>query len=343
MRKNLKDKIRACLVAAIAAAVFALCGCGGSNVIPAPAPNDNGGSKTVTLAEIVEANERLAVEVATVSETGTGTIIAADDETVTIATCYHLTGYDAAHTEFRFCGETAFTGSADAVELVGYSAQFDIAIFKVKKGRFDAGKIAGFAEGLQKKGTGTVALGNAYGLGIAAFEGVVSLPETVESEENFYKPMIRVTVAGNPGNSGAPILTADGKLLGMVLGKRTGGEAMTYVLPISIINALYENALGGTENGNINYTAIKFESGETTENDVTAKNTVVTLGTGETAVRIGYAGGEFIKKIADGQSADEKVKQINGVKVPSNLIDFTAEAVRKNKVSLTAGNFSQEI
>lgn len=343
MRKNLKNEIRAWLVAAIAVAVFALCGCGGSNVTPAPSPNNNGGSKTATLAEIVEANEWLAVEVATVSETGTGTIIAADGETVTIATCYHLTGYDAAHTEFRFYGETAFTGGTDAVELVGYSAQFDLAIFKVKKGRFDAGKIAGFAEGLQKKGTGVVALGNAYGLGISAFEGVVSLPETVESEENFYKPMIRVTAAGNPGNSGAPTLTADGKLLGMVLGKRADGEAMTYVLPIAIIDALYENALGGTENGNITYTAIKFESGETTENNVTVKNTVVTLGTGETAVGIGYAGGEFTKKSADGQSADEKVTQINDVKVPANLIDFTAEAVRKNKVSLTAGNFSQEI
>ena len=339
MRKNPKNKIRAWLVAAIAAAVFALCGCGGGAVTPVPVPN-NGGSKTMMLARIVEANERLAAEVATVSGSGTGTIIAADDETVTIATCYHLTGYDAAHTEFRFYGETAFTGGADAAELVGYSAQFDLAIFKVKKGRFDAGKIAGFAEGLQKKGTGAVALGNAYGLGISAFEGVVSLPETVESEENFYKPMIRVTAAGNPGNSGAPIFTADGKLLGMVLGKRADGEAMTYVLPISIINALYENALGGTDNGNITYTAIKFVSGETTENNVTEKNVAVTIGAGETTMKIKYANGEFFGNVAD---ENVKVEMVNGKDCPKTLIDFTAEAVRKNKVSITAGNFSQEI
>lgn len=337
MKKGIKTKLFAILAAALMSAV-ALCGCGGNsggNVAPDPS---NGGDKTRTLADIVAASERLAVEVATVGQVGTGTVIATDDECVTIATCYHLTGYDAAHTEFRFYGETAFIGG-EAVKLVGYSQQFDLAIFKVKKAGYGSVKPA-FSEGLAKKGEEVVALGNAYGLGVAAFDGVVSLPETVESEENFLKPMTRVTAASNPGNSGAPIMTSDGKLMGIILGKYSGGEGMTYVLPIAIVNALYENALGGTDNGRIAYTALKFTAGEVTENDATEKKITVTIGAGDDAAEVKYAGGEFTKITADGSV---KIEKVNGKDCPKNLIDFTAELVRKSAVELTAGGGTYEI
>ncbi len=339
MKKGIKIKLFA-ILAAVLVTVVALCGCGGNsggNVTPTPVPS-NGGDKTRTLADIVAASERLAVEVATVDQVGTGTVIATDEECVTIATCYHLTGYDAAHAEFRFYGETAFIGG-EAVKLVGYSQQFDLAIFEVKKAGYDGVKPA-LSEGLAKKGEEVVALGNAYGLGVAAFDGVVSLPETVESEENFLKPMTRVTAASNPGSSGAPIMTSDGKLMGIILGKYSGGEGMTYVLPIAIVNALYENALGGTDNGRIAYTALKFTAGEVTENDVTEKKIAVTIGAADDTAEVMYADGEFTKITADGSV---KIEKVSGKDCPKNLIDFTAEAVRKNKVSLTAGNFSQEI
>ena len=339
MKKGIKTKLFAILAAALVAAV-ALCGCGGNsggNVTPTPDPS-NGGGKTKTLADIVAASERLAVEVATVDQVGTGTVIAADEEYVTIATCYHLTGYDAAHAEFRFYGETAFIGG-EAVELVGYSQQFDLAIFKVKKSGYGGVKPA-LSEGLPKKGEEVVALGNAYGLGVSAFDGVVSLPETVESEENYLKPMTRVTAASNPGNSGAPIMTSDGKLMGIILGKYSGGEGMTYVLPIAIVNALYENALGGTDNGRIAYTALKFTAGEVTENDVTEKTITVTIGSGDGTAEIRYAGGEFTKITADGSV---KIEKVSGKDCPKNLIDFTAELVRKSAVELTAGGGTYEI
>ena len=339
MKKGIKTKLFAILAAALMAAV-ALCGCGGNsggNVAPAPDPS-NGGDKTRTLADIVSESERLAVEVATVGQVGTGTVIATDEECVTIATCYHLTGYDAEHAEFRFYGETAFIGG-EAVELVGYSQQFDLAIFKVKKAGYGSVKPA-LSEGLAKKGEEVVALGNAYGLGVAAFDGAVSLPETVESEENFIKPMTRVTAASNPGNSGAPIMTSDGKLMGIILGKYSGGEGMTYVLPIAIVNALYENALGGTDNGRIAYTALKFTADEVTENDATEKKITVTIGAGDDAAEIKYAGGEFAKITADGSV---KIEKVNGKDCPKNLIDFTAELVRKSAVELTAVGGTYEI
>ncbi len=334
MIKGIKIKLFG-IVTAVVVGLFSLCACDSNDVTPTPSNETHEKSRV----DIVESSEKFSVEIATVSKTGTGTIIDSDADSVTIATCYHLTGYDAGAIELRFYGEDAFESGKDKITLLGYSEQFDLAIFKVCKADFN-GDAPTKASGLQKKGTGVVVLGNAFGLGISAFEGVVSLPETIESEEGYLKPMMRITAAGNQGNSGAPVFTEDGKLLGIVLGKRTGGEGMTYVLPIAIVDALYDNAKDGTSIGNIEYTAIKFTSGETTENGVTKRNVVVSLGNDDNKIKVKYANGEFL--YSDTES-NTKIKKINGNDMPNNIIDFTAEIVRKHNVTFLAGGKTYEI
>ena len=188
--------------------------------------------------------------------------------------------------------------------------------------------------------------GNAYGQGIAAFDGVVSLPESVASIDNVLRPVMRITAAGNPGNSGAPVLGSDGSLVGMVLGRRAAREneniqpeGMTYVLPIAIIDALCENAAAGE--GNVAYTPVKFEWGNITENNVAKRNAVVTLGSGEKATRIRYESGAFYKKTSDGNEA--KIEKINGKDCPADFISFVAEAVRKPAVELTIGGATENV
>lgn len=349
MKRNIGIKI-CTLIAALLIAVTALFGCEKTTVPdnPEPAPTPDEPSKTATLSteEVAAIGERLAVEVARVPDrTGTGIIIAADDESVTVVTCYHVAEYDAAHAEFRFNGDSEFIGGRENVECVGYSAQFDVAIFKVKKANYKLGEVKR-SSGLRKKGAAIMVTGNAYGQGIAAFDGVVSLPESVASIDNVLRPVMRITAAGNPGNSGAPVLGGDGSLVGMVLGRRAAREneniqpeGMTYVLPIAIIDALCENAAAG--DGNVAYTSVKFEWGDVTENNVAKRNAVVTLGSGEKATRIRYESGAFYKKTSDGNEA--KIEKINGKDCPTDFINFVAEAVRKPAVELTIGGATENV
>ena len=118
MKRNIGIKI-CTLIAALLIATTALFGCEKTTVPdnPEPAPTPDEPSKTATLSteEVAAIGERLAVEVARVPDrTGTGIIIAADDESVTVVTCYHVAEYDAAHAEFRFNGDSEFIGGRSA-------------------------------------------------------------------------------------------------------------------------------------------------------------------------------------------------------------------------------------
>src|SRR5947209_1089035 len=47
-------------------------------------------------------------------------------------------------------------------------------------------------------------------------------------------PMIQIDVAVNPGNSGGPLLSQDGKVLGVVSDKARGQEGIGFAIPIAV-------------------------------------------------------------------------------------------------------------
>jgi S1-C subfamily serine protease len=74
------------------------------------------------------------------------------------------------------------------------------------------------------------AVGNALGEGVVMRDGLLT-SETPEDQEGRWK-WLRFSAAVSPGNSGGPLLDADGKVIGVVRAK-SANENLNYALPIS--------------------------------------------------------------------------------------------------------------
>lgn len=74
------------------------------------------------------------------------------------------------------------------------------------------------------------AVGNALGEGVVIRDGLLT-SETPENQDGRWK-WLRFSAATSPGNSGGPLLDADGRVLGVVTAK-SPNENLNYALPIS--------------------------------------------------------------------------------------------------------------
>ena len=107
-------------------AAFPLFGCNGEQN-----PSAGGAVSHELLPSEIAANMQLySVEVESGNEVGSGFIIAADSESVTIATCYHVVDGSGAK-QVRFFGKSDFE-PANKVSFYAYDAFFDVAFLRVE-------------------------------------------------------------------------------------------------------------------------------------------------------------------------------------------------------------------
>lgn len=76
------------------------------------------------------------------------------------------------------------------------------------------------------------AVGNALGEGIVIRDGLFT-SETPEQRHGAWK-WIRFSAAASPGNSGGPLLSSEGRVIGVVLGK-SPNENLNYAVPIALV------------------------------------------------------------------------------------------------------------
>ncbi|MFT3704108.1 MAG: trypsin-like peptidase domain-containing protein [Agriterribacter sp.] len=124
-------------------------------------------------------------------------------------------------------------GSRHSATLVGEDASTDLAILKISATDFTSVKL-GNAENLQV-GELVIAIGNPFGFQHTVTAGIVSaLGRTMQGYEgNMMDSMIQTDAALNPGNSGGPLINADGEVVGVNTAIINGAQGLCFAVSIN--------------------------------------------------------------------------------------------------------------
>ncbi len=121
--------------------------------------------------------------------------------------------------------------------ITGYSTHRDFIVFTVENYKHVKG------EGLVPEqtftmNTQTFSVGNALGEGIIIRDGLLT-SQTFEEENGEWK-WLRFSAAASPGNSGGPLVTPEGKVLGIITMK-SSNENLNYALPFAETKSIPAN------------------------------------------------------------------------------------------------------
>ncbi len=127
-------------------------------------------------------------------------------------------------------------------KVIGMDAATDIALLRVNAGTLPALKLAATAG--VSVGDPAIAIGNPFGLGQSVTAGIISArARTLENDP--YIDFLQTDAAINHGNSGGPLLSADGTVIGItsaILSPSGGSVGLGFAIPsetvIAIIGAL---------------------------------------------------------------------------------------------------------
>jgi serine protease Do len=137
------------------------------------------------------------------------------------------------------------------VEIMGSDAATDLAILKVAAGRLPALRLGSSARAAV--GDPVIAIGNPFGLGQTVTAGIISARgRTLEDDP--YIDFLQTDAAINRGNSGGPLLAADGTVVGVtsVIFSPSGGSVgLGFAIPGETVTAVAQEieAHGQVERG----------------------------------------------------------------------------------------------
>lgn len=172
---------------------------------------------TVLLIQCEDANQQ-------VRSVGSGFLVTSDG---TVVTNYHV--IDGAS---RIVAKS-YIGRRFAVKsIVATDPAHDLAILKLDVANTPWLPLAD--ERLVNPGSPLVVIGNPTGLEGSITQGIVSAIRNVKS----YGPVFQISAAISPGSSGSPVLTPDGKVLGVVTFMKLDGQALNFAVSVQSLKAL---------------------------------------------------------------------------------------------------------
>ena len=141
---------------------------------------------------------------------GTGVVIV--DTGIILTNLHVVNGADQVHVEF-------FDGFESEATVIGVRPEHDLAVLQAKKLPDDLVPATMRSTADLTPGDAVVAVGFPFGIGPSVSSGVVSgLQREYRSPQGKRQltNLIQFDAAANPGNSGGPLVTADGEVVGIV-------------------------------------------------------------------------------------------------------------------------------
>ncbi len=121
-------------------------------------------------------------------------------------------------------------GKPTAAKIIAKDEQRDIAVLSAN---LSLPALSPRAD-LPLVGTRVYALGNPFGLGLTATQGIISAhPRSIGKQH-----LLQIDAAINPGNSGGPLVDANGQVVGLVSSRAAIGSGIGFVVPIEFVLSL---------------------------------------------------------------------------------------------------------
>ncbi|WP_324757854.1 S1C family serine protease [Haloarcula montana] len=132
------------------------------------------------------------------------------------------------------------------VSLVGADVYSDLAVLRIDDSPSGTAPLS-FVDSDPPVGTQVVAIGNPFGLAGSVSAGIVSgVDRTLESANNFsIADAVQTDAAVNPGNSGGPLVTVDGDVVGVI--SAGGGDNVAFAVSAALTQRVVPTLVGGDE------------------------------------------------------------------------------------------------
>lgn len=121
-------------------------------------------------------------------------------------------------------------------KLVATDKKTDLALLQIKDGEEFPFLTVSPQEDLEV-GDIVLAIGNPFGVGQTVTSGIISALSRSQEGINDYRSFIQTDAAINPGNSGGPLVTTDGRLVGIntaIYSKTGGSMGIGFAIPTSL-------------------------------------------------------------------------------------------------------------
>ncbi|MEM8866118.1 MAG: trypsin-like peptidase domain-containing protein, partial [Planctomycetota bacterium] len=177
--------------------------------------------------------------------------------------------------------------------MVAHDKRTDLAVIKVRVSRPLPTINVGTSEDLMP-GETVVAVGNAFGYEHTVTQGIISaLHRDVQvSETQSYEDLIQTDASINPGNSGGPLLSIEGRMVGVNVAVRAGAQGIGFAIPVDKAMQIAAAMMSVERLEN------KWHGMQTVESDNGGRKLVVSrVSAGSPADRSGLRPGDVIETI----------------------------------------------
>ena len=169
------------------------------------------------------------------SGSGSGIIVAQDDENLYIATNNHVVS-GASSVSVKFNDDSVYSATVKGTDSDSDLAVVEVPLSKLSAKTLSNIKVATLGDSSKTKvGAQAIAIGNALGYGTSVTVGYISAKDREVSGEDTTMKLIQTDAAINPGNSGGALVDSTGAVIGINSSKYadTSVEGMGFAIPIN--------------------------------------------------------------------------------------------------------------